>query len=270
MLALLSCQVGVFSPTPENYWAYFPGPPTFQVVTWSSGPIRVSTDQPRLLGGSYTSYVKDQYPINFNYTFRGLTDNLLVCFNFPSGHTGHFITPTRKGCVGASKKAVLTDYPTSKFAFKGDRPVWILQAHMPRVLDPYESLFLKAPPEYPNCDNVAPLDVIWKTVDDRLGYPTWKSRTYNSRMNYRIPGGRNYTIQDWSNPNPGQNPMSNNDFINRLDNWKEYSVPWPLATTRWHHNQFAPPMLSCTAKGKTFWQPEIWRALAATASVILT
>ena len=79
MLALLSCQVGVSSPTPENYWTYFPGPPTFQVVTWSSDPIRVNTDQPRLLGGSYTSYVKDQYPINFNYTFRGLTDDLPVC-----------------------------------------------------------------------------------------------------------------------------------------------------------------------------------------------
>ena len=36
MLALLSCQVGVSSPTPENFGAYFPGPPTFQVVMWSS------------------------------------------------------------------------------------------------------------------------------------------------------------------------------------------------------------------------------------------
>ena len=94
--------------------------------------------------------------------------------------------------------------------------------------------------------------------------------TYNLRTDYRILGGGNYTIQDWRNPNPSEDPVSNDDFINRLDNWKEYSVPWPLATTRWHHNQFAPPMLSCTAKGKTFWQPEIWRALAATASVILT
>ena len=56
--------------------------------------------------------------------------------------------------------------------------------------------------------------------------------------------------------------MSNDDFINRLENWKEYSVPWPLAATRWHHNQFVPPMLSYTAKDKTLWQPEIWRALA--------
>ena len=88
MLALLSCQVGVSSPTPENCWAYFPDPPTFHIVTWSSDPIRViKTDQPHLLGGSYTSYVKDQYTINFNYTFRGLTNDFPVCFNFPSGHT---------------------------------------------------------------------------------------------------------------------------------------------------------------------------------------
>ena len=89
---------------------------------------------------------------------------------------------------------------------------------MLRALDPYESLFLKAPPEYPNCDNVAPSDVIWKTIDDHSGCPTWKSYTYNLRIDYRIPGRGNYTIQDWSNPNPGQDPMSNDDFINRLDN----------------------------------------------------
>ena len=218
MLALLSCQVGVSSPTPENYWAYFPGPPTFQVVTWSSDPIRVNTDQPRLLGGSYTSYVKDQYPINFNYTFRGLTDDLPVCFNFPSGHTGNFITPAKKGCVGVSKKAVLTDSPTSKFALKGDRSVWVLQAHMPSVFNPYKSLFLKAPPEYPNCDNVAPSDVIWKTIDDHLGYRIWKSCTYNSRTDYGISGGGNYTIQDWNNPNSSLDPLSNGDFIDRLGN----------------------------------------------------
>ena len=31
-----------------------------------------------------------------------------------------------------------------------------------------------------------------------------------------------------------------------------------------------PPMLSYTTKGKTFWQPEIWRALAATPLVTLS
>ena len=141
---------------------------------------------------------------------------------------------------------------------------------MPGVLGPYKSLFLKAPPEYPNCDEVAPSDVIWKTIDDRLGYPTWKSCIYNLRIDYRIPGGRNCTIQDWSNPNPGHDPESDDGFINRLDSWKEYSVPWPLVATRWHHNQLVPPMLSYTAKEKTFWQPEIWKALAATAPIILT
>ena len=221
------------------------------------------------MGGSYASYTKDQYPINFSYTFRGLTDDLPISFNFHFGHTGSFITPTKEGCIGASKKAILTDSPNLKFAFKRDRSVWILQIRMPRVLDPHKTLFLKAPPEYPSCDNV-PSDVIWNTIDDRLGYPIWKSCTYNSRIDYRIPGGGNYTIQGWSNPNPGQDSMSNDEFTGRLDNWKEYSVPWPLATSRWHHNQLVPPMLSYTAKGKTYWQPKIWRALAATAPITLT
>ena len=109
MLALLSCQVSASSPTPENYWAYFPDSLTFQVVTWNSDSIWVHTNQPYLLGGSYTSYDKDHYPINFNYTFRGLANDLPVCFNFPTSHTKNFITPTKEGCIGASKKAILTD-----------------------------------------------------------------------------------------------------------------------------------------------------------------
>ena len=56
MLALLSCQASATPSPSEEYWAYFPDPPTFQVVTWNSDPIRVNTDQPHLLGGSYTSY----------------------------------------------------------------------------------------------------------------------------------------------------------------------------------------------------------------------
>ena len=89
---------------------------------------------------------------------------------------------------------------------------------MPGVLDPYRSLFLKAPPEYQNCDNVAPSDVIWKTIDDHLGYLIWKCFTYNSRIDYRIPGGGNYTIQDWSNPSPSLDPLANSDFIDSLGN----------------------------------------------------
>ena len=137
------------------------------------------------MGRSYASYTKDQYPINFNYTFRALTDDLPVSFNFHFGHTGSFITPTKEGCIGASKKAILTDSPNLKFAFKRDRSVWVLQTRMPRVLDPHKTLFLKAPPEYPNCDNVVPSDVIWNTIDGRLGYPIWKSCTYNSKIDYR-------------------------------------------------------------------------------------
>ena len=42
---------------------------------------------------------------------------------------------------------------------------------------------------------------------------------------------------------------------------------WP---TDGIYNQFVPPMLSYTTKGKIFWQPEIWRALAATSLVTLS
>ena len=67
----------------------------------------------------------------------------------------------------ASKKAILTDYPTSKFSDKTvDRLVWILQACMSGVLDPYKSFFLNAPPKYLNCIDVAPSDIIWKTIDN--------------------------------------------------------------------------------------------------------
>ena len=103
MLALLSCQVSA-SPIPTKYWTYLPDPPTFQVVTWNNDPIRVNTDQPQLLGGFYTSYTKDKYPINCNYTFRGLTDELPVCFNFPTSKTGHFITPLRKAVLELLKR----------------------------------------------------------------------------------------------------------------------------------------------------------------------
>ena len=107
MLALFSCQINATSSTSEKYWAskkkkknwaYFPDPPSFQVVTWNNDPTRVSTNQPNLLGGSYTSYNKDHYPINFNCTFRGLTDDLPLCFNFPR----NLISPFKEGCVARS------------------------------------------------------------------------------------------------------------------------------------------------------------------------
>ena len=165
----------------------------------------------------------------------------------------------------------MTDSPASKFSDKtGDWLVWILQAHMPGVLDPYKSLFLNAPPKYPNYIDVAPSDVVWKTIDKHLGYLVWKSCTYNSKTDYKIPGGGHYLVQDWSNPNPSQNPGSVSDHVSRFSNWKDDSLPWPLVVNRWHYNQSVPSMLSYTTKGKTFWQPEIWRALAATSTVTLT
>lgn len=195
----------------------FPWFPDLPSSYLEQDPIRVHTNQPHLLGGSSTSYDKDHYPINFNYTFRGLTDDLPVCFNFPPSHTKSFIIPTKNGCIGAFKKAILTDSPTSKFTYKkGDWSVWILQARMPRVLDPYKSLFFNAPRKYPNCIDVAPLDIVGKTIDHHLGYPPWKSCTYNSRTDYIILGGGNYSAQDWSNPNPSQDPKSVHGYTTKF------------------------------------------------------
>ena len=153
MLALLSCQVSA-SPIPTKYWAYLPVPPTVQVVNWNNEPIRVNTDQPLLLGGSYTSYTRDKYPSNFNYTFRGLTGDFPVCFNFPNDPRS-FITLTKEGCVGASKKIIITDSWSSRH-----RSACVLLARMPGILDPYVTLHFKSPPKYPNCYKVAPSDKV--------------------------------------------------------------------------------------------------------------
>ena len=262
MLALLSCQVSA-SPIPTKYWAYLPDPPTFQVITWNNVPIRVNTDQPLLLGGSYTSYTRDKYPINFNYTFRGLTGDFPVCFNFPNDPRS-FITLTKEGCVGASKKIIITDSWSSRH-----RSACVLLARMPGILDPYVTLHFKSPPKYPNCYKVVPSDKVWNTIDSRTGCPTWTSCTYDSSIDYRIPGGGDYTIQDWSNPNPGEDPLANDTFEGRFEDWDRIPLPWPIHATRRHRNQFVPPMLSYTTKKQTYWQPEIWRTLAATAPVSL-
>ena len=82
--------------------------------------------------------------------------------------------------------------------------------------------------------------------------------------------GGNYSIQDWSNPNPSHSHSSEDEYISGIENWHATIIPWQLNATRWHHNQFVPPMLSYTTKNRTFWQPEIWRALAATAPITLT
>lgn len=134
MLALLSCQVSA-SPISGKYWAYLPDPPTFQVVSWNNEPIRVNTDQPQLLGGFYTSYTKDKYPINFNHTFWGLIDDLPVCFNFPSNPKS-FITPTKEGCIGASTKIIITYSSKIDSQSLHHWVVWVLVARLPGIRDP--------------------------------------------------------------------------------------------------------------------------------------
>ena len=241
------------------------------MVTWNNGPTWLNTDQPHLLGGSYTSYTNDHCTINYNHTFKGLTNGLPVCFNFPTGCSQDLITPSKEGCVGASKKLLLTDSPlTAPEDKKRSRLVWKLLARMPGVLDPYESKFQLALTGYPNCNEIAFSDVIWKTIDNLLGYPSWKSCTYNSKMDYIIPGGKSFSVQDWSNPNSRQKPTLVHGYTAKFHNWNNQLIHWPLAANRWHHNQFVPPMLSYTIKNKTFWQPEIWRALAATSPITLS
>ena len=107
---------------------------------------------------------------------------------------------------------------------------------MPGALDPHKTVFHRPPPGYPSCYNTEPSDIIWNTIDDCTGYPIWKSCTYDLRIDYRIPGGGNYMIQDWSNPDPGTSPLFLGDFLSRYYNWKKDLVPWPLSITRWHNN----------------------------------
>ena len=120
---------------------------------------------------------------------------------------------------------------------------------MPGALDPHKTVFHRPPPGYPSCYNTEPSDIIWNTIDDCTGYLIWKYCTYDSRIDYRIPGGGNYMIQDWSNPDPGTSPLFLGDFLNRYYNWKKDLVPWPLNITRWHNNQFVP--LHCLIQLRT-------------------
>ena len=92
---------------------WFPEEDTVNLDTWEKVGKQLKT--------YYTSYVKGQYPVNLNYTFKGLTDDLPVCFSFPASHTRDLITPTKEGCIGASKKAILTDSSSSKFHKKGSQ-----------------------------------------------------------------------------------------------------------------------------------------------------
>ena len=49
--------------------------------------------------------------------------------------------------------------------------------------------------------------------------------------------------------------------------WNDSFIPYPLAITRWHVNGWVPPLVSFDGTGPM--QPELWRALAAIAPVVL-
>jgi len=87
------------------------------------------------MGGFYTSYTKDKYPINFNHTFWGLIDDLPVCFNFPSNPKS-FITPTKEGCIGASTKIIITYSSKIDSQSLHHWVVWVLVARLPGIRDP--------------------------------------------------------------------------------------------------------------------------------------
>lgn len=111
ILALLACQVNTSSATPGIYWTYFPSPTPFLGVTWAKSPMQIHTPRPHPLGGWYTSYFYDNYPINLNFTFWGRTDGLSLSFNFP--YNKNLIMPLKEKYIGASKKAVKTELPQS-------------------------------------------------------------------------------------------------------------------------------------------------------------
>ena len=58
------------------------------------------------------------------------------------------ITQSKVGCVGASKKAIITDSPTNG---QKNRYVWSMFLRLPGILDPYIQIKDKAPPPYSKC-----------------------------------------------------------------------------------------------------------------------
>ena len=49
--------------------------------------------------------------------------------------------------------------------------------------------------------------------------------------------------------------------------WNDSFIPYPLAITRWHVNEWVPPFVSFDGTGPM--HPELWRALAAMAPLTL-
>ena len=126
----------------------------------------------------------------------------------------------------------MTESPAQKPNFKKPHSVWILWAHLPRILDPHESLFVEAPPGYPNCREATPLTTVWNDVNYRSGFPIWKACTYDSKIDYKIPGGGNYSIQDWNNPNPSVSSEVEKAYVLDIENWHTNIIPWQLRSTR--------------------------------------
>lgn len=136
-------------------------------------------------------------------------------------------------------------------------PAWKLQRNQAQTA-PEAPDFVQAPKTYPKCNETVPSDDIWKTIAEQLGYPIWKSCTYDSHFSYTILGNINYLIQDGRNPNPGYHPKESNNNTTKYANWSNKTVPWPVPANRWHHNQFVPAMLSFPLNNQTHWQPELW------------
>ncbi|XP_070313017.1 endogenous retrovirus group K member 25 Env polyprotein-like [Odocoileus virginianus] len=280
ILAILSCQVSMVTPFSSQsesgiYWAYFPDPPTLQVVPWTESPLRVTTNAPRLLGGSWTSHSLKSYPINLNFSFHGLVEGIPICFNFPLEGTRGLITPTKEGCVQTSKKAIITDSPLNKGKKGSKRFVWVLLGQMPGISDEIQTQFgrfnhsLPFDDTYERCSSDPPSDDSWGGVNYQIGYPQWRECIYDSMLAYKMGNSNTISIQDWSNPNPKHDLKTVKNYTDEYVNWENSTVPWPLSASRWHHNALVPPMVAYQQNSKTFWQPELWRAVAATSNVTL-
>ena len=179
------------------------------------------------------------------------------------------ITQSEVGCVGASKKEIITDSPTNGQKI---RHVWSMFLRLLGILDPYIQIKGKAPPPYYKClgppskpSNES--DKVYNMINYDIGYSPWKLCAYDSRIDYKIAGGGNVTINDWSNPNPEYDPKTIKNYTNRFVNWKNSMVPWPVTASRWHNSALVPPMLTYRREGHVHWQPDIWRAVAATSSI---
>ena len=106
----------------------------------------------------------------------------------------------------------------------------------------------------------------WESVSRSSGIPHWKGCLYAIRLSIPIVVIRQF-LTEWGCP---YLPNKQWDLIYLepyRSSWNNSFLPMPLLITRWHFNGCLPPLVSFDGTGPL--QPELWKALAAMAPVII-